>query len=107
LLSSRSRHTRFSRDWSSDVCSSDLLLSWLPIGDAHTFRDALARFVFRSRVTITVREDAWLHRDDDATPPAPWTTREHEGGIAVEIGRASCRERGEASGILVADDAVS
>src|SRR5690606_40344893 len=24
-LSSRRRHTRFSRDWSSDVCSSDLL----------------------------------------------------------------------------------
>src|SRR5690606_16104926 len=26
-FSSRRRHTRFSRDWSSDVCSSDLLLS--------------------------------------------------------------------------------
>src|SRR5690606_20680309 len=26
LFSSRSRHTRFSRDWSSDVCSSDLSL---------------------------------------------------------------------------------
>src|SRR5690606_39722007 len=25
LFSSRTRHTRFSRDWSSDVCSSDLL----------------------------------------------------------------------------------
>src|SRR5690606_14428375 len=25
FLSSRRRHTRFSRDWSSDVCSSDLL----------------------------------------------------------------------------------
>src|SRR5690606_41117591 len=25
LFSSRRRHTRFSRDWSSDVCSSDLL----------------------------------------------------------------------------------
>src|SRR5690606_5638712 len=25
FFSSRSRHTRFSRDWSSDVCSSDLL----------------------------------------------------------------------------------
>src|SRR5690606_25282060 len=25
--SSRRRHTRFSRDWSSDVCSSDLLLA--------------------------------------------------------------------------------
>src|SRR5690606_24693020 len=26
-FSSRSRHTRFSRDWSSDVCSSDLLIT--------------------------------------------------------------------------------
>src|SRR5690606_40350293 len=25
FLSSRRRHTRFSRDWSSDVCSSDLV----------------------------------------------------------------------------------
>src|SRR5690606_39440685 len=28
--SSRRRHTRFSRDWSSDVCSSDLLQGLLP-----------------------------------------------------------------------------
>src|SRR5690606_40312341 len=27
FFSSRRRHTRFSRDWSSDVCSSDLSLS--------------------------------------------------------------------------------
>src|SRR5690606_39715004 len=27
FFSSRSRHTRFSRDWSSDVCSSDLDLA--------------------------------------------------------------------------------
>src|SRR5690606_28355958 len=26
FFSSRRRHTRFSRDWSSDVCSSDLIL---------------------------------------------------------------------------------
>src|SRR5207302_4367790 len=26
FFSSRRRHTRFSRDWSSDVCSSDLLV---------------------------------------------------------------------------------
>src|SRR5690606_7551975 len=26
FFSSRRRHTRFSRDWSSDVCSSDLLI---------------------------------------------------------------------------------
>src|SRR5690606_5772553 len=28
FFSSRRRHTRFSRDWSSDVCSSDLAKSW-------------------------------------------------------------------------------
>src|SRR5690606_40222806 len=27
FFSSRRRHTRFSRDWSSDVCSSDLFVS--------------------------------------------------------------------------------
>src|SRR5690606_40243721 len=27
-FSSRRRHTRFSRDWSSDVCSSDLAWGW-------------------------------------------------------------------------------
>src|SRR5436309_12708686 len=30
FFSSRRRHTRFSRDWSSDVCSSDLQLHRLP-----------------------------------------------------------------------------
>src|SRR5690606_41095779 len=28
FFSSRIRHTRFSRDWSSDVCSSDLLVEY-------------------------------------------------------------------------------
>src|SRR5690606_40137757 len=28
FFSSRRRHTRFSRDWSSDVCSSDLSRKW-------------------------------------------------------------------------------
>src|SRR2546429_7929638 len=30
FFSSRRRHTRCSRDWSSDVCSSDLLLGFIP-----------------------------------------------------------------------------
>src|SRR5256886_6127035 len=30
FFSSRRRHTRFDCDWSSDVCSSDLTMSWLP-----------------------------------------------------------------------------
>src|SRR5690606_2170515 len=31
FFSSRRRHTRFSRDWSSDVCSSDLM-AWSRVG---------------------------------------------------------------------------
>src|SRR5690606_39944260 len=31
VLSSRRRHTSFSRDWSSDVCSSDLGLASVPM----------------------------------------------------------------------------
>src|SRR5690606_40833782 len=38
FCSSRRRHTRFSRDWSSDVCSSDLLLT----GITHWAAAALA-----------------------------------------------------------------
>src|SRR5439155_13319859 len=30
FFSSRRRHTRWPRDWSSDVCSSDLIGAWLP-----------------------------------------------------------------------------
>src|SRR5690606_10844459 len=30
FFSSRRRHTRFSRDWSSDVCSSDLMIHFHP-----------------------------------------------------------------------------
>src|SRR5207302_4679784 len=29
FFSSRRRHTIFSRDWSSDVCSSDLIAGWM------------------------------------------------------------------------------
>src|SRR5699024_11789463 len=32
FFSSRRRHTRSKRDWSSDVCSSDLTIPWKPDG---------------------------------------------------------------------------
>src|SRR5207302_3083856 len=35
FFSSRRRHTRFSRDWSSDVCSSDLIRSAGRPGPSH------------------------------------------------------------------------
>src|SRR5690606_26298803 len=57
FFSSRRRHTRFSRDWSSDVCSSDLLSETM----TDPFKEADA-----TRKVLTVPEeaegrvDAWL-----------------------------------------------
>src|SRR5690606_40700899 len=54
FFSSRRRHTRFSRDWSSDVCSSDLLqaidldfINWagkhgIPLAFVYTKADKLS-----------------------------------------------------------------
>src|SRR3989440_6801402 len=82
FFSSRRRHTRSDRDWSSDVCSSDLVV------DAD-----LAELVDDHGVFLAVRlgqdaveqgglagaEIAGQHRDGDF--------------LSCEIGRASCRER--------------
>src|SRR5207253_5377342 len=46
FFSSRRRHTRWPRDWSSDVCSSDLLLAFDVeelFGEVFAFHDCLSR----------------------------------------------------------------
>src|SRR5690606_40511854 len=86
FFSSRRRHTRFSRDWSSDVCSSDLG-SRLPktVIGSH-FRGANSPSKFDHAVGSSKVFD---------TPPP-----QEEGKLmqTCEIGRASCRERGEIRG---------
>src|SRR5436309_11743399 len=69
FFSSRRRHTRFSRDWSSDVCSSDLDLAratraeriniLAPIPGKDTVGIELAN---SRKVTVTLRE--LLHSPD-------------------------------------------
>src|SRR5690606_40030471 len=49
FFSSRRRHTRFSRDWSSDVCSSDLELARQRICLSSLVRDVLHRSTTRAR----------------------------------------------------------
>src|SRR5207302_6218475 len=49
FFSSRRRHTRFSRDWSSDVCSSDLVAPLKKIGMA-----AMAAFMFPFALAVGV-----------------------------------------------------
>src|SRR5206468_8605144 len=78
FFSSRRRHTRSDRDWSSDVCSSDLLMNATP---SHALTRPAA---LRTRLMLALALSA----------PAV---------VALEIGRASCRERvwgGVGGGVL-------
>src|SRR5690606_40535969 len=51
FFSSRRRHTRFSRDWSSDVCSSDLAVTDFGLQDVfeegfnEVYRSNMSKFV--------------------------------------------------------------
>src|SRR4051794_41269133 len=74
FFSSRRRHTRWTGDWSSDVCSSDLDLA-------------------ASGVHV-------LDHEPDGSPPDPGVTATAHGARQVEeIGRASCRERVKIGGV--------
>src|SRR5690606_40970259 len=90
FFSSRRRHTRFSRDWSSDVCSSDLkrrgfvmeppLSRLLEALDQITLLEADPGAGVRLAVEVDVEHTTDCRAGDaDAVP-------------FQEIGRASCRE---------------
>src|SRR5690606_40925210 len=78
FFSSRRRHTRFSRDWSSDVCSSDL--SNMGLWKDAVFQNGVASHAFAT--VIAYRRDKFPNGG-----PKNWAE-------FWEIGRASCRERG-------------
>src|SRR2546422_4588084 len=85
FFSSRRRHTRCSRDWSSDVCSSDL-----PIADnlreiAEVKRNYPKHACVASLMVESKRE-AWHEM-------VKQTQDTGADGIELKIGRASCRER--------------
>src|SRR5690606_40484340 len=82
FFSSRRRHTSFSRDWSSDVCSSDLV--W-------TFRKGDLGIHSASEIIATDRDPSIGYYIE----VYPRAERPLNGKLvgAVKIGRASCRER--------------
>src|SRR5690606_39457593 len=91
FFSSRRRHTRFSRDWSSDVCSSDL----------HQFGDGCLTARGEKRADVEDAEQAAVRFDDiEVERLAGVRVRVAEvlDGLAGQIGRASCRERVEVPG---------
>src|SRR5690625_7489686 len=82
FFSSRRRHTRWPRDWSSDVCSSDLKKST----SSESSRSAEAS---GSRAA---------NGEQRRTGPKSNRTSTNGAPAQAEIGRASCRERVEIGG---------
>src|SRR5207249_7246907 len=92
FFSSRRRHTRSKRDWSSDVCSSDL--TWSRDEEAISREEQLdGIYVIR-----TSEPAATLGADECVRTYKRLAQVEQ----AFQIGRASCRERGEMSVVDVA-----
>src|SRR5690606_40073884 len=88
FFSSRRRHTRFSRDWSSDVCSSDLgfrIALNVPTADeAHRIFNALAS---GGTVDMPLTKTFWS--------PLYGQVTDQFGVGWMKIGRASGREKME------------
>src|SRR5690349_21869713 len=84
FFSSRRRHTRSLRDWSSDVCSSDLCLTivWRRTFGKHHLRRQCTNSCANCE---TLYEFSTVHR---SMPSSVLLTFFRE-----QIGRASCRER--------------
>src|SRR5690606_9348769 len=57
FFSSRRRHTRFSRDWSSDVCSSDLFSNAVFINREVICSALISSFAFILRKTFSLKSD--------------------------------------------------
>src|SRR3989442_12605914 len=87
FFSSRRRHTRCGRDWSSDVCSSDLgerIRGRVEIKLAECQGNNAHRRPRRDcAFNVASGQDARIHLEQQ------------------EIGRASCRERGKISVVAV------
>src|SRR5207245_3534955 len=92
VYSSRRRHTRCYRDWSSDVCSSDL---------ANLSGGTL---VTEPKGIEPMTDPGMIHAQDQRSSPDRRAAGEsdvpvEEGGHGrEEIGRASCRESVEGAG---------
>src|SRR5205809_1968751 len=87
FFSSRRRHTRCSRDWSSDVCSSDLIVGSLAALLAEAYRQS------RNRLAMLYAELERAHDESLKLNVEMQGAARRFVLTEVEIGRASCRER--------------
>src|SRR5690606_39338642 len=92
------RHTRFSRDWSSDVCSSDLELLLNKKATQIRIRNILLFGSLLIIVLLVIGVKLYISRQQEKVKlqkilTIKETERQERIRIAKEIGRASCRER--------------
>src|SRR5699024_12093718 len=97
FFSSRRRHTRSKRDWSSDVCSSDL--SGKADLAIHSLDTLMGYFGQTNRLSFKYQTDdivgfMWLG-----------SMVQNQGAKEImqklQIGRASCRERDKMSSVVI------
>src|SRR5690625_7143975 len=93
FFSSRRRHTRWPRDWSSDVCSSDLLLFDVPVDDFNTsLWDPLGEYLRDLGVTIQLAQPVEaLHQRNESWQVT--TARDHTEYDAVVLAADRSEER--------------
>src|SRR5207253_4122447 len=94
------RHTRWPRDWSSDVCSSDLVhrgfLYSIPLRKAEPV--VITQHLRRKVIQTVMQIRHIVESEIIPSPPnslSRCVTCEFRRFCNDEIGRASCRERGE------------
>src|SRR5207248_4939748 len=98
------RHTRSYGDWSSDVCSSDLtagdgrLTAFVPVGTGRPLAVRLHQALYAAREAIDYQRATGGMDAFDGAVEAGVSRELTEALVALEIGRASCRERGEVCG---------
>src|SRR5438874_13488187 len=93
FFSSRRRHTRSLRDWSSDVCSSDLID---PSKDRNTFLLMLVARKIGEYVAMGLKDHFQMRRPAQVYPLIMPLIDGPD-----KIGRASCREREWVAGAAV------
>src|SRR5690606_40208100 len=89
FFSSRRRHTSFSRDWSSDVCSSDLSAAF----ESHGRSSSASGRLVEPLAALTILSLIRSHHLFGSSPVSPLALMATNLAFGTEIGRASCRER--------------
>src|SRR5699024_11571054 len=89
FFSSRRRHTRSKRDWSSDVCSSDLSIqTTADTSPDELFKSGKAAMVYGGSFRVAGYVDSAVGENIQVV----WLPIGEQRGV-VQIGRASCRAR--------------